>query len=193
MPYTLVTRAACGADAVAKLFRPRTKAAQTAQEPAIVLPVVPPRKPAMAPEKPKKKQDSVELEQAMWMAKRIAFPEYARFMAWEAIDAKDPNNMDELEQRMFLFLDEWDAVGRWRADRQVQMEKDGRKMERVLSRDKTTGAITVNETTLLNQFAGYLGWMAAEQIRKKAERQREALTGEWERVAADGDRGYDDD
>ena len=190
-------------DAIAKLFQPQAKAARTSQEPAIKLPEVPLRKPAKAPEKtigkeetmakekPQEKQTSREMEQAMAMAKRIAFPEYVRLMGWEAVDAKDPDYMNEMMQRMDLFLYEWDIFVRWRADRLTELKKNGGKLEPVLKKDKTTGEISVIKANLLKQFAGYLGWLAAEQRRQKAEKQYESLVAEYERADKDG-KDYDD-
>ena len=191
-------------DAIAKLFQPRAKAARTSQEPAIKLPEVPLRKPAKAPEKtigkektmakekPQEKQTSQEMEQAMAMARRIAFPEYVRLMGWEAIDVKDMNNRDELEQRLYMFLAEWDIFVRWRTDRLTELKKNGGKLEPVLKKDKTTGEISVIKANLLEQFAGYLDWIEAERRREEAAKQHEALTAEFGSADKDS-KEYGDD
>ena len=189
-------------DAVAKLFQPR-RADAGAQEPAIRMPEAPSRKPAKAPEKPKApepgpKRDDEELERAYAAARRIIWPRYAEFMGWDTgrptkiVDGEEQKDEDEWKRRGALLLRDWNEFGRWRARRKRELAPGGGKLEPIFDRDASTGAMTPRRESLLKQFADFLIWLSAERLRRKAEKQREAMVEEWERAAEDGEREYGD-
>ena len=188
-------------DAIAKLFQPPRRANAEAQEPAIRMPEAPSRKPAKAPEpKPpeKPRQDNEELERAYREARRIIWLQYAEFMGWDAgmpvktVDGEEQEDRGEMERREALLLRDWDGFGRWRARRKRELKESDGKLEPIFTRDESTGAVSVRKESLLKQFADFLLWLAAEQLRRKAERQREEMLAEWESIGRDGDREYDD-
>lgn len=141
-----------------------------------------------------------ELARARKTMARAIWPAFAASMGW---DTGKPDDPDEAERRKGLWLDECDDFQRWRVRYRADLKAKGKKLAPIYDTDKSTGAVSIIEENVLNQYSIYQHQKEqedaqvardreAEGQRRKLREQQAALEAEERHSAAHIRRREDD-
>lgn len=123
--------------------------------------------------KERERQELVKARRAMTLA---IWPVFAASMGW---DTSRPDDPDEAERRKGLWLDECDDFQRWRVRYRAELKAKDKKLAPIYDTDKETGAVSIIEENVLNQYSIYLYRKQQEDAQvardREAERQRRKL------------------
>lgn len=148
----------------------------------------------------RKEKECQELVKARRAVTLAIWPVFAASMGW---DTGRPDDPDEAERRKGLWLDECDDFQRWRVRYRAELKAKDKKLAPIYDTDKETGAVSIIEENVLNQYSIYLyrkqqkdAQVArdreAERQRRKLREQQAALEAEERHSAAHIRRREDD-